>query len=187
MTTLFLFSVINVIAILLLYKLRSKPDIILPLFNSSEYLLLFTACSESIYYFLRGVAAIGCLSSRGCNGTPEFTPNHVMAGVFLSYAVIAITNCWVQTMLLLVIRRKRIPTYVSLFLIFLVWFNLAEWLQSAILLGLGRKDKVPSFTPVMNGFYGPYKTRIIILTLLPTMILFRFHTAIVSMELVHKN
>ena len=88
-------------------------------------------------------------------------------------------------MLLLVIRRKQAPDYDKTFLILFAGINFADWLQSAIRLGLTKKDTVPSFTPVMNSFFGPDMVRVLTLILLPPMHLFRFHSAIVSIELVH--
>ncbi|XP_072018156.1 uncharacterized protein [Amphiura filiformis] len=197
--TLFYYTAFNVIAIIELYSLRSKPDTnTSPMLNSSEYIILFTACSESVYYFLRGVASIGSLASPGNVEPNQFEPSplhhedvpeitDLMAGVFLSYSFIAIFNCWIQTMMLLVVRRKQVPEHLKNVLILFAGVNFAEWLQNAILLGLARKDSVLKFDPVMNNFYGTEKVRILGLILLPTMILFRFHLAIVSVELAHET
>ncbi|XP_072014156.1 uncharacterized protein [Amphiura filiformis] len=177
--TLFYYSVFDIIAICVLYSLRSQADTNSPHFNSSEYILLFTACSESVYYFLRGVASIGSLASRDSLSLDQTEStllfqedvavvDHLMAGVFLSYSFVAITNCWMQTMLLIVLRRKQVSALVKNILILFAGVNFAEWLQSAILLGLAREDTVPRFTPVMNSFFGPDIARIFILILLPT-------------------
>ena len=199
-TALIYFSGLSVFAILQLSRIRTKSDIVLPIFNSSEYILLFTACSETMYYFLRAVAAIGYFSSLDDIPSPTYqtysllhehtedepSVDTIMAGVFLAYSVIAITNGWVQTTLLLVVRRKRVSKRFKLFLILFACFNFAEWLQSAIRLGLRRKEEDPTLTPLMNWFFSSDKARIVVLTLLPTMLLFRFHSGIVCVELVHE-
>ena len=195
----------GMMAILQLYKLRSQPDIVLPFFNSSEYVLLFTACSEVMYNFFRIVATIGCFvrvtghhtfinqTSINQTSSPPIDIDesvHVetaWAIVLLFYAIIAIPSIWAQTMLLIVARRKHISVSAKFLLIFIACFNFADWFQSAIVLGLGRNDDTPNFTPVMNWFFGFEKTRIIIIILLPMMVLFRFHSAIVAVELVHET
>lgn len=196
------FSVLAVIAIFQLYRLRSQPDIVLPFFNSSEYVLLFTACSEVMYNFFRIVATIGFFvrvkpinlnqTSINQNSSLIDIEDSVQvemgwAIVLLFYAIIVIPSIWAQTMLLIVARRKHISVSVKCVLIFIACFNFADWLQSAIILGLGRNDPTPNFTPAMNWFFGFEKTRIIILILLPMMVLFRFHSAIVAVELVHET
>ena len=201
-TALIYFSGLSLFAILQLSRIRTKSDIVLPIFNSSEYILLFTACSETMYYFLRGVSAIGYFLSHDVTPSPtyqtytcsllhehnenEASVDNIMASVFLAYSIIAITNGWVQTTLLLVVRRKRVSKRFKLFLILFACFNFAEWLQSAIRLGLRRKEEDPTLTPLMNWFFSSDKARIVVLALLPTMLLFRFHSGIVCLELVHE-
>ena len=185
--------------VLQLYRLRSQPDIVLPFFNSSEYVLLFTACSDVMFNFLRIVATIGyfvqvSLNQTIINETSSLIDTHEhmkveigWAVLILVYSTVVVSTIWTQTMLLIVARRKHISVSVQHVLIFIACFNFAAWLQNAVRLGLGRSDDTPNLLPVMNWFFGFEKTRIIIIILLPMVVLFRFHSAIVAVELVHES
>ncbi len=89
-------------------------------------------------------------------------------------------------MLLLVTRRKRgHEMNINVFILF-AGLNFAEWLQNAILLGITKLDVVPRYNTVMCEFFEPENVRVIVFIFLPMIILFRFHSAIVSVELVHE-
>ncbi|XP_072045512.1 uncharacterized protein [Amphiura filiformis] len=207
--TVIFFTPLMILSAALLYKLGSLPSVAASFINGNEYVLLFTACSESIYYILRAVAAIGYLTmvkqaalspSGASNSTTPYpavvyssepNPDHVynstyLAVLFLIYSIVKFCEAWLQTRLLIVARRKHVPQYVKNCLAFFVAINLSEWLKSGILLGLGRKHR-SNFNPMMDAFYGPSATIAIILLLLPIMILFRFHAAIVAVEIINES
>ncbi|XP_072044377.1 uncharacterized protein [Amphiura filiformis] len=176
------FTILCILSTLLLFKLRQFQIHNYPL-NSSEYVLLLGTCSDSIYYFLRIVASIGYLTLDSTTDTKSST-----AWLYLIYSFVAIFQIWIQTKLFLIVRRKHIPRYVKYVLVFISAINFAEWFQRGLHLGISKHGASETVTsPIMDQFFGDTSTRILRLLLLPVMILYRFHSGMVAVELIHEH
>ena len=178
--------------------------------NGSEYVLLFTACCESCYYLLRGIAGFGYLMSNNCNAkdmvipscvtnssSSGYTSSHLsteddydvdkfLAIFYILYSIILFLQVWLQVQFLIIATRKPMTTSIRVFLIFLSAINLGKWLVDSILIGLRVRNK-RSVTPIMDCFYGKGTTDNIFLIFLPIMVLFRFHSAVVGIEIIHEG
>ena len=175
------FASILIISSILLFQLRKEQPTQDP-FTSSEYILLLGTCSDSIYYIFRVVASIGYLLE-----TDTISDTRI-GWLYLVYCFIALPYVWMQTKLLITIHRKRIPEYVKYFLVFISAVNFCEWFVRAVQLGLSQEgDSETVMTPMMEKFFGESSTRIMRLLLLPVMILFRFHSGLVAVELIHEH
>ena len=178
--------------------------------NGSEYVLLFTACCDSCYNLLKGIAGFGCLVSN-CNANQTVTPviitkssslpyispntstgdsgydvDKLLAVFYVVCSAIVFLQVWLQVQFLIIAKRKPITRSVRVFLIFLSIFNLGKWLVNSILIGLRVRNK-HSVTPIMDGFYGKGTTDNVFLILVPIMVLFRFHSAVVGFEIIKEG
>ena len=182
-TYLVYFSMLLIVTFALLLKLRGKKDVNSNHLNSSEYVLLLGTCIDTIYYTLRIVATIGYLD---LDTTTETETS--IAWLYLIYSVIALFQIWVQTKLLITMRRKRIPQFSKYFLVFISAINFAEWFQGGLQLGLSKQGESKTIkTPIMESFYGETSTRILRLLLYPVIILYRFHSGLIAVELIQER
>ena len=182
-TKLVYFSVLLVVTFVLLIKLSGEKYTKNDHLNSSEYVLLLGTCSDSIYYVLRIVATIGYLD---LDSTADIERG--IAWLYFIYSVIAIFQIWVQTKLLITVHRKRIPQFFKYFLVFISAINFAEWFQRGLHLGLSKHGESETvMTPIMESFFGETSTRVLRLLLLPVMILYRFHSGLIAVELIHEH
>ena len=152
------FIPLSVVVVMALLNLQCAEFTTRPTFlNGGEYVLLFTACGESSYFVLRGIAGIGCLVS-GCNTNHTSIPaedicpsdqaflthpapaddsyqvNSYLAIFWLSYAVIMFLQVWLQSLFLIIVKRKQLTTtWIRTLLIWmsvLNFFNMAGVLAS---------------------------------------------------------
>ena len=210
-TILLYFIPLSVLVVMALLKLQSAEFTTRPTFlNGGEYVLLFTACGESSYFVLRGIAGIGCLVSD-CNTNytsipaEDICPSHhvflsqpataddsyqvdsYLTMFLLSYAVIMYLQVWLQSLFLIIVKRKQLTTtWIRTLLIWMSVLNFSTWLVYSLHFGLKIRKK-RSVMPVMDGFYSDETTHKIVAITLPILMLFRFHSAIISIELFNES
>ncbi|XP_072044378.1 uncharacterized protein [Amphiura filiformis] len=178
------FTILGILSAILLFKLRQVPigRRHYPL-NSSEYVLLFGTCSDSMYYFLRIVASIGYLT---LDSTTDIDSS--IAWLYLIYSFVALIQSWIQTKLFIIVRRKHVPSYVKYVLVFISVINFAEWFTRGFNLGFSKNGASQTVTtPIMEQVFGDTSTRVMRLLLLPVMSLYRFHSGMVAVELIHQH
>ena len=181
-TYLVCYSVLLIVVLAILWKLRGEKYVNNNLLNSSEYVLLLGTCSYTVYYILRIVATIGYLDLD----TSKIEKG--MAWLYLTQSVIALFQVWVQTKLLITIHRKRIRQCVKYFLVFISAINFAQWFSAGLSLGSSKQGESKTIiTPIMEYFFGETATRIMRLLLFPVIILYRFHSGLIAIELIHEH
>ena len=141
----------------------------------SKYLLYTISACDFIYFTYRLLAAAACLQI-------DKTVT-VEAVVVLLWAIIALLNTGLQTFFLDFLgRKKQPPNWIQYFLVALFCLNIAEWLDRGFIHASSKSSRNP-ITPMMNGIFDEYTTQIITLVLYPVMNLFRFHSAMIALEL----
>ena len=150
-------------------------------FSSSDYLLFFATIATFIVFILEFIAATTILSVK-------VKQYRLDQAIFVSvWAVACIMQAWVQTQLILAsqgvcLQGRSISKLTKICLIYTIAVNVAVWLQMAMSRESVTYDVY--FYPVLKACFGEVTTRTLIFLLYPAMELYRFHSAVMSYQIL---
>ena len=150
-------------------------------FTSSVYLLFFATIVTFTLFILEFIAAATVLSVKG----KQYRLNQaIFVGV---WAIVCIIQVWVQTQLILAsqgvrLQGRSISKLTKICLIYTVAVNVAVWLQMAMSRESAAYDV--NFYPVVKACFGEATTRTLIFLLYPALGLYRFHSAVMSYQIL---
>ena len=157
---------------------RMSPSLV-----GSDYLLLSSAGVNFFYFLMRAIAAAYSLSS------------HLSYFIFLMvFSILSIVQMWLQTQLLLSINYltrsgNKISKMAKHCLIYLAFINISEWLQMSLTHEWIKMDLVTfgNFSPDFSEICNETTQRVLVLLLSPFLVIYRFHSAALALEILTTN
>ena len=182
----FLMSVylpVTITCIFTSYKIYQTNNCMTVHLATADYVLLFTAAANFIWFIFRLIAGINFLSTDTENRYRD------EAAFLICYAIVCIFQVWTQTQMLLASRcvqqlGRRNTNFARFCLILLAAINVPLWLTIAI----GRKSVIWQEHSISVFFlsesFGPASSKTLLLLSYPAMELYRFHSAVVAYDIL---